>query len=34
VLDRLRDNDASLTAELHGPVVQCRSRIALDWDNA
>jgi Protein of unknown function (DUF1062) len=35
VLDRLHDNDASLTAELlHGSVVQCRNRIALDWDNA
>lgn len=35
MLDRLHDNDASLTAELlHGSVVQCRNRIALDWDNA
>jgi Protein of unknown function (DUF1062) len=35
VLDRLHDNDTSLTAELlHGPVEQRRNRIALDWDNA
>jgi hypothetical protein len=35
VLDRLHDNDASLTAELlHGSVVHCRNRIALGWDNA
>jgi hypothetical protein len=35
VLDRLHDNDASLTAELlQVSVVQCRNRIALDWDNA
>ncbi|MFD0578335.1 DUF1062 domain-containing protein [Dactylosporangium darangshiense] len=35
MLDRLHDNDAGLTAELlHGSVVQCRNRIALDWDNA
>jgi hypothetical protein len=35
VLDRLHDNDADLTAELlHGSVVQCHNRIALDWDNA
>src|SRR5262245_5797374 len=35
VLDRLHDNDASLTAELlDGSVVQCRNRIARDWGNA
>lgn len=35
VLDRLHDNDASLTAELlRGSIGQCRNRIALDWDNA
>jgi hypothetical protein len=35
VLDRLHDNDADLTAELlQVSVVQCRIRIALDWDKA
>jgi hypothetical protein len=35
MLDRLHDNDPSLTAELlQDPGVQRRNRIALDWDNA
>ncbi|MFD4646845.1 DUF1062 domain-containing protein [Streptomyces sp. NPDC058441] len=35
LLDRLHDNDPGLAAELlQDPVVQRRSRIALDWDNA
>jgi hypothetical protein len=35
LLDRLRDNDPGLTAELlQDPFVQHRNRIALDWDNA
>jgi hypothetical protein len=35
LLDRLHHNDPGLTAELlQDPVVQRRSRIALDWDNA
>ncbi|MFF0227609.1 DUF1062 domain-containing protein [Streptomyces sp. NPDC004629] len=35
LLNRLHDNDLSLTAELlQDPVVQRRNRIALDWDNA
>jgi hypothetical protein len=35
LLDRLHGNDPGLIAELlQDPVVQRRSRIALDWDNA
>ncbi|MFD4458751.1 DUF1062 domain-containing protein [Nocardia sp. NPDC058480] len=35
LLDRMHDNDPSLTAELlEDPFVQRRNRIALDWDNA
>ena len=35
LLDRLHHNDPGLTAQLlQDPVVQRRSRIALDWDNA
>lgn len=35
LLDRLHRNDPGLVAELlEDPVVLCRNRIALDWDNA
>ncbi|MFF7144781.1 DUF1062 domain-containing protein [Streptomyces nodosus] len=35
LLDRLHDNDPGLTAELlQDPVVQRRSRVALDWNDA
>ncbi|GGO45619.1 DUF1062 domain-containing protein [Streptomyces lasiicapitis] len=35
LLDRMHDNDPGLAAELlQDPVLRCRNRIALDWDNA